>query len=134
MKTFFNTNAFRQVKWQTVVVVGLALTFGLNILFGRTSLREAKKLTQELELRIDTLQAVESEYIELEKKYVNLYAEFSNTRTQISEFKEKLATISKAQNNSLSNIRNELGQLVAAYDTIDVSIPPDTVNLDGLRF
>ncbi len=134
MKTFFNTNAFKQVKWQTVVVIGLALTLGLNILFGRTSLREAKKLTRELELRIDTLQAVESEYEALEKKYVNLYEEFSTTRTQIAQFKEKLSTISKAQNASLSKIRNELSGLVAAYDTVDVSIPPDTVNLDSLRF
>ena len=134
MKTIFNTQAFKQVKWQTVVVVGLALALGLNILFGRTSLREAKKLTKELELRIDTLQAVEEEYIELEKKYVNLYTELSSSRTQLSDFKDKLAKISQAQNASLSNIRNELGKLVDAYDTIDVSIPPDTVNLDSLRF
>ncbi|MEP1035562.1 hypothetical protein [Ekhidna sp.] len=134
MKTFFNINAFKQIKWQTVVVVGLALALGLNILFGRTSLKEARKITKDLELRIDTLQAVENEYKELEKKYVDLYGEFSTTRTQISQFKEKLAKISNAQNASLSKIRSELGNLVNAYDTIDVSIPPDTVNIDSLRF
>lgn len=134
MKTFFNTNALKQIRWQTVVVVGLALALGLNILFGRTSLKEAKKLTRDLELRIDTLQAVEEEYQVLEKKYVDLYEEFSATRIQISQFKEKLAEINKAQNASLSKIRRELGDLVEAYDTIDVSIPPDTVNLDSLRF
>lgn len=134
MKTFFNSTAFRHVKWQTVVVIGLALSLGLNILFGRTSLREAKELTKELEMRIDTLQVVESEYAELEKKYVNLYSEFSITRTQIAQFKTKLSEISKAQNTSLSNIRNELGRLIEAYDTLEMTIPSDTVNLDSLRF
>lgn len=134
MKTFFNMNIMKQVKWQTLVVVGLALALGLNILFGRTSLKEAKKITKELELRIDTLQTVENEYQELEKKYVDLYEEFSTTRSQISQFKEKLVEISKTQNASVSRIRNELSKLVQAYDTIDVSIPSDTLNLDSLRF
>lgn len=134
MKTIFGIDALKNVKWQTVLVVGLALTLGINIIFGRSSLREAKKLTKELELRIDTLQAVEDEYIALEKKYLDLYKEFSATRTQISDFKKKLSDISKEQNASVRVIRNELNDLVLAYDTIDTTIPPDTVNLDSLRF
>lgn len=134
MKTFFNSKAFGQVKWQTVVVVGLALTLGLNILFGRSSLREAKKLTKELELRIDTLEAVEVEYKMLEKRYVDLYDQFSETRMQISEFKDKLAKISEEQTRSVSTIKNELNTLIETYDSIDVSIPLDTANLDSLKF
>ncbi len=134
MKTFFNSQTFGQIKWQTVVVIGLALALGLNVLFGRTSLKDAKKLAKDLELRIDTLQAVEVEYQELEKKYVDLYAEFSATRTQISQFKEKLAKISEEQNAGIGRIRSELNSMIEAYDTIDISIPPDTLNLDSLRF
>lgn len=127
-------NAMKHVKWQTVVVVGLALSLGLNIIFGRTSLREAKKITKELELRIDTLETVEDEYIVLQEKYVDLYEQFSTTRTQISDFKKKLSEISKANNASVNKIRNELKGLILEYDTVDLSIPPDTVNLDSLRF
>lgn len=134
MKTFFNAKAFGQVKWQTVVVVGLALALGLNILFGRSSLREAKKLTKELELRIDTLESVEVEYKALEKRYVDLYDQFSETRMQISEFKDKLAKISEEQTSSVSNIKNELNTLIETYDSIEVSIPLDTTNLDSLKF
>ncbi len=134
MKTIFNSGAFKQVRWQMVVVVALALALGLNILFGRTSLKEAKRITKELELRIDTLQIVEEEYKKLEEKYIDLYNEFGKTRMQLSDFRDKLARISESQNASLRNIRNELGNLVEEYDTIDVSIPMDSVSLDSLRF
>lgn len=97
-------------------------------------MKDAKKLAKDLELRIDTLQAVEFEYQELEKKYVDLYKEFSTTRTQISQFKEKLAKISEEQNAGIGRIRSELNSMIEAYDTIDISIPPDTLNLDSLRF
>jgi predicted nucleic acid-binding Zn-ribbon protein len=134
MNLKFNIDALRQIKWQKVLFVVLALSFGLSILFGRSSVREAKKITKELELRIDTLKAVENEYVVLEKKYIDLYAEFSTSRKQISDFKEKLTKLTKAQNASVSKIKNELNDLILKYDTIDVSVLPDTLDLNSIRF
>ncbi|MEO9869088.1 hypothetical protein [Ekhidna sp.] len=124
----------KQVKWQTIVVVGLALTLGLNIIFGRSSLKEAKRITKELELRIDTLQAVEDEYSVLQKRYVDLYDEFATSREQIDQFRQKISEISTEQNASVGRIRNELKELILKYDTLEIAIPLDTVSLDSLRF
>jgi predicted nucleic acid-binding Zn-ribbon protein len=134
MNTKLNINALKKIKWQKVLFVVLALSLGLSILFGRSSVREAKKITKELELRIDTLKAVENEYVVLEKKYIDLYAEFSTSRKQISDFKEKLTKLTKAKNASVSKIKNELNDLILKYDTIAVSVLPDTLDLNTIRF
>lgn len=127
-------NALKKIKWQTVLVIVLMLLLGLNVIFGRSSLKDAKKRTKELELRIDTLRAVENEYKELGEKYLKLYAELHTSRTQISDFKDRLVEISKTQNAGIYQIKNELNDLILKYDTMDIMTSSDTVDINNLRF
>ncbi len=114
-------------------IVIIVLFAGFFFLNGR-SLRKAKELTRELEVQVDSLHGIASDYLKLQEEYEQLFENLNATREKADEFKNKVNEITRNQASSVSRLKNELNRLVQEFDTLDLDVPLDTANLDSLKF
>jgi len=121
----------RKIIIAGIVLVSLFATF---LILNGNALREAKALTKELELRVDSLETIASDYEVIQKKYESLYQDLSVAREKADELRNKVDEIVNARAASISAVKSKLTVLVEEFDTLDFDIPLDTANLDSLRF
>lgn len=94
----------------------------------------AKRLTKELTIQVDTLTSTLDDYNDLKSKYVDLQNEMVKTSNELSDFKVKLDAISRAQQSSLRDVKNKLTDLVIEFDSVQVNLPADSISIDDLKF
>ncbi len=119
-----------------IIISGIAIIVlfaGFFFLNGR-SLRKAKELTNQLEVQVDSLQGIASDYEQLQADYELLFDNLEATREKADQFRNKVNEITRNQATSVSRVRNELNMLIREFDTLDLDIPLDTANLDALKF
>ncbi|MEP1097302.1 MAG: hypothetical protein ABJG78_19455 [Cyclobacteriaceae bacterium] len=121
----------RKIIIAGVVLIGLFATF--FILNGR-ALREAKSLTKELELRVDSLETIATDYEAIQKRYEMLYKDLGMAREKADALKNRIDEIVNTRASSITVVKNKLSVLVTEFDTLDYDIPLDTVALDSLKF
>lgn len=123
----------KQSQIHTALLVIVALLCGYFVLFGRSSAREAKKISEKLEVQLDSLAQLSKKYEEIHASYVTLHNDLSQTRDRVSDLKVKLEEISKTNVSSVSALKKRLNEVIAAYDSVDYRINPSGSN-DDLTF
>lgn len=124
-------------KTSLILIIILSGLVAYNIFFGHSAVKEAKRLTEELENRVDSLKHVVEKYEKMEYKYARLYNELSQTRSKISEFKIHFDEINKLRANDVHKIKSRLKSVVADFDSLDIKFHhSNTFNndLDSIRF
>lgn len=111
----------------------LALAFLSTLLFGSSSLRNARKLAKQLEDQVDSLSLISDEYVTLQKQYEDLSLEFQKTRTGMVQICENLLTITQQNLQSTTVIRSRLNGILTQYDSLHFA-EIDTTGVGGLIF
>lgn len=112
----------------------IAVFAGIFAFKSSRSLREAKNLTKSLELQVDSLRMISSQYDLLLSKYDSLYERLDATRTKLTDVQAKISRLNTQHLNGLSEIQNELGLLIEHYDHTVVWIrPEENADLDTLK-
>lgn len=124
-------------KITPILVVILAGLVAYNIFFGRSAVKEAKRLTKELEQSVDSLRDVANSYEEMQYEYVELYNELSQTKVKLSDLKMQLKKINSLQTNDVGVIQQRLRSVVMDFDSLDLKFnrsATSNTDLDSLRF
>lgn len=111
----------------------LALAFLSTLLFGSSSLRNARRLAKQLEDQVDSLSLISDEYVTLQKQYEDLSLEFQKTRTGMVQIRENLLTITQQNLQSTTVIRSRLNGILTQYDSLHFT-EIDTTGVGGLIF
>ncbi|MEP5612435.1 MAG: hypothetical protein ABJP45_09315 [Cyclobacteriaceae bacterium] len=121
----------RKIVIVGVVLIGLFATF---LTLNRRALKKAKALTKELELRVDSLETIATDYELIQEKYEMLYKDLSVAREKADALRNRIDEVVNTRASSITVVKNKLSILVTEFDTLDYDIPLDTVHLDSLRF
>ena len=122
----------KQIRNILIAILSIALLF---VLFQSSrSLKEAKRLAEQLEVQVDSLTNISNEYQDLRREYDHIVKDLEQTQNSAEKMKEKLASITQQNILRVASIRNELKELIDQYDSMKMVVEVDTVELDSLKF
>lgn len=120
----------------SLVVIGLLATVSLMYFFkGRSAIRQAEDQARVLQRQVDSLRDISSEYSQLKDRYTLLYENLSQTRGQLAALKVRITDLSSSEIAGVKEIRTELTDLLASYDSLNLTLPLTTGrDIDSLLF
>lgn len=101
----------RTVVITAVSVLAMFITYHL---FSRNNaMKEIKRLTEEIKVNTDSLQAVNIRYDSLLTAYDQIYSDLKSTRADLSGFKQSLEDLMGSNIRSVTQIKRSLDDLVS---------------------
>lgn len=119
---------------KTIVVILLIAVMGYVVFSGNASLKEARRLTNEMKTELDSLRTISGAYVKLQKSYQKLYTDLSQTRNEIARVRQKMKTISESHTASVTLIQEKLNGLILEYDSIEMQVDADTTDINVIIF
>ena len=102
----------RNKKITIILMVVLPLVVIYSVFSKSNSLKDIRKLTIEIESKVDSLKNIQSRYDSLEKAYGKIYEQFYLTKENLNNLHETIDSIMNSNITSASRINKSLKKLI----------------------
>jgi len=114
---------------KTIILIVVISVLVIYHVFSRnSSIKEIKKLTNEIEMNVDSLKVVQRRYDSLEKDYNKIYEQLSVTRDGLVNFKQDVDSIMHSNISNVNKINESLSEIIERQDSFQA------VNIDTTSF
>ncbi len=110
----------RNKKITIILMVVLPLVVIYSVFSKSNSLKDIRKLTIEIESKVDSLKNIQSPYDSLEKAYGKIYEQFYLTKENLNNLHETIDSIMNSNITSASRINNSLKKLIEDQQKLEI--------------
>ena len=118
----------RNKKITIILMVVLPLVVIYSVFSKSNSLKDIRKLTIEIESKVDSLKNIQSRYDSLEKAYGKIYEQFYLTKENLNNLHETIDSIMNSNITSASRINKSLKKMIEDQQKLEI------INFDSSSF
>jgi len=118
----------RNKKTTIILMVVLSLVVIYSVFSKSNSLKDIRKLTIEIESKVDSLKNIQSRYDSLEKAYGKIYQQFYLTKENLNNLHETIDSIMNSNITGASRINKSLKKMIEDQQKLEI------INSDSSSF